>query len=111
MQNDKNESEKRVHRVVMKCGYTDLRCGIRTLRMMLELLYGVEMEEGTTYAFCGRSAKLIKELKKDKGGHTLTIRLLEESKVKWIRNSEELVEITPEEYEKILQGVGNGRSR
>ena len=78
---------------------------------MLELLYGVEMEEETTYAFCGRSAKLIKELKKDKGGYTLTSRLLEESKVKWIRNSEELVEITPEEYEKILQGVGNGRSR
>ena len=99
-----NGSIGNYRKIFIKCGYTDLRCGIRSLSEMLRLLYNVSFEEGDLYVFCGKSAKTFKGLIYEKEGFLLVSILLDVDRVKWIRDVDDIVEITSEQFQRILKG-------
>lgn len=93
-------------RIVIKCGYTDLRCGISSLSVYLSMLYGVNWKESNEvlYLFCGRSCRKIKGLIHTKNGFLMMNILLEKNSVKWPRKTDELKEITEEQLKQLLAG-------
>lgn len=92
-------------KIIMKCGYTDLRCGIASLCLQLSMLYNVDLnEKDVLYLFCGRSCEKVKGLIHMDRGFVLLNIMLETERVKWIRNSQELIEISEDQLQSILQG-------
>ena len=92
-------------KIVMKGGYTDLRGGIEMLSMMLSTFYGANMpEEDVLYVFCGRTAKKVKGLIRQKDGIMLINLQLYANRVHWIRRTDDLIEITEEQLTKVLNG-------
>ena len=94
-------------KIVVKCGKTDLRCGIASLTLQLSMLYNVDLnEKDVLYLFCGSSRDKIKGLVHMDRGFVLVNILLETDKVKWVeaQDSQELVEISEEQLQAILHG-------
>ena len=93
----------RYERIFLKCGYTDLRCGIRMLSDLLTMIYSQELKEGYLYLFCGRSARKIKGLIcQEEGVMLITLQLTDP--VKWNRQSDDFIEVTESQLLKLLHG-------
>ena len=92
-------------KIVMKCGYTDLRAGIPSLSSLLSMIYGVNWNDNDTlYFFCGRTCGKIKGLIHTVDGFVLVNILLETARVKWDRSTSDLREITPEQLDVLIRG-------
>ena len=92
-------------RIIIKCGSTDLRCGIPSLTTQLSMFYGVEFEEGVLYVLCGRSRRKLKGLIRFQDGFMLVNLLLDPKKrLNWICDTDELREISEEQLQRILHG-------
>ena len=88
------------------CGYTDLRYGIDSLAAIIERRYHMNLfVPNTLFLFCGRSASKIKSLLWEGDGFLLLYKRLELGAFNWPRTKEEALEITPEQYQYLMQGL------
>lgn len=97
-------SVARYRRIMLMRGYTDLRMGIPSLVARLVAFHDVNpVEEDVLYMFCGRSARRVKGVVRQRGCFVLATVLMDRDvAVRWPRDGEGLVEVTPEELSRIL---------
>ena len=100
MLNDFTGAEK----VYIACGYTDLRCGIDGLAGIVQQQFQLDPFTNTLFLFCGRRRDRIKALYWEGNGFVLLYKRLSDGRFQWPRNSEELINISQQQYEQLLNG-------
>ena len=92
-------------RVIIRVGKTDLRRGIDGLASIIRLEYGLEpMEAGTMFLFCGTKRDRIKGLLYEGDGFLLLIKRLTDGVFQWPRNSNEAMELSQDEFNRLMEG-------
>ena len=95
-----------IRRVVLACGYVDLRKGIDGLSMIIGDKYRQNpFEKGTLFLFCGRRADRIKGLLWMGNGYLLLYKRFESGSLSWPRNTEEAAYLTEEQYHYLMLGL------
>ena len=95
-----------IRRVVLACGYVDLRKGIDGLSMIIGDKYHQNpFEKGTLFLFCGRRADRIKGLLWMGSGFLLLYKRFESGSLSWPRNTEEAADLTEEQYHYLMLGL------
>ena len=95
-----------IRRVVLACGYVDLRKGIDGLSMIIGDRYHQNpFEKGTLFLFCGRRADRIKGLLWMGNGFLLLYKRFESGSLSWPRNTEEAADLTEEQYHYLMLGL------
>ena len=93
-------------KIFIVTGYTDLRSGIDRLADTICSYLGEDaIEADTLYLFCGRRTDRIKGLVWEGDGFLLLYKRLELGAFNWPRTKEEALEITPEQYQYLMQGL------
>lgn len=85
-----------IRRVVLACGYVDLRKGIDGLSMIIGDKYHQNpFEKGTLFLFCGRRSDRIKGLLWMGNGFLLLYKRFESGSLSWPRTTEEAADPVP----------------
>ena len=88
-------------KVYIAAGYTDLRRGIDGLASIVKFNFQLDpYEKDILFLFCGRRSDRIKGY-----GFLLLYKRLELGGFSWPRTKEEALEITPEQYRALMQGL------
>lgn len=91
--------------VYIVCGYTDLRYGIDSLASIIEQKYRMNLfVPNTLFLFCGHSASKIKGLVWEGDGFLLLIKRVESGRFSWPRTSDELRNLSYEQFRYLMQG-------
>lgn len=94
------------HKVYVACGYTNLRFGIDGLANLVKEQFNLDpFIPGTLFLFCGRRSDRIKGLVWEEDGFLLLYKRLEAGRFQWPRSSDEVADITPEQYTWLMQGL------
>ena len=100
------EDAAAIRKVVIACGYVDLRKGIDGLSMIIGDRYRQNpFEKGTLFLFCGRRSDRIKGLLWMGNGFLLLYKRLESGSLSWPRTSEEAAELTEEQFQYLMLGI------
>ena len=95
-----------IRRVVIACGYVDLRKGIDGLSMIIGDRYHQNpFEKGTLFLFCGRRSGRIKGLLWMGDGFLQLYKRLEAGSLSWPRTSEEAADLTEEQFRYLMMGL------
>lgn len=95
-----------IRRVVIACGYVDLRKGIDGLSMIIGDRYHQNpFEKGTLFLFCGRRSDRIKGLLWMGDGFLQLYKRLEAGSLSWPRTSEEAADLTEEQFRYLMMGL------
>ena len=95
-----------IRRVVLACGYVDLRKGIDGLSMIIGDRYRQNpFEKGTLFLFCGRRSDRIKGLLWMGNGYLLLYKRFESGSLSWPRTTEEAADLTEEQYHYLMPGL------
>ena len=91
------EDAAKIRRVVMACGYVDLRKGIDGLAKIVGDQYKLNpFEAGTLFLFCGRRSDRMKGLLWMGTGFLLLYKRWEDGRLSWPRNTQDAAELTEE---------------
>jgi transposase len=100
------EDVAEIRRVVLACGYVDLRKGIDGLSMIIGYKYKQNpFEKGTLFLFCGKRTDRIKGLLWMGNGFLLLYKRFEDGRLSWPRNSQEAAELTEEQFHYLMMGL------
>ena len=100
------EDAASIRRVVLACGYVDLRKGIDGLSMIIGDRYHQNpFEKGTLFLFCGRRSDRIKGLLWMGNGYLLLYKRFESGSLSWPRTTEEAADLTEEQYHYLMLGL------
>lgn len=95
-----------IRRVVIACGYVDLRKGIDGLSMIIGDRYHQNpFEKGTLFLFCGRWSDRIKGLLWMGDGFLQLYKRLEAGSLSWPRTSEEAADLAEEQFRYLMIGL------
>lgn len=95
-----------IRRVVIACGYVDLRKGIDGLSMIIGDKYRQNpFEKGTLFLFCGRRTNRIKGLLWMGDGFLHLYKRFEAGSLSWPRTTEEAAELTEEQFNYLMMGL------
>ena len=72
------------------CGFTDLHLGIDGLAAIVMTQYGLELQEGSLFLFCGRRTDRIKALYWAGGCYVLLYKRLSNRRFQWSRSEKKL---------------------
>ena len=93
-------------KIYIAAGYTDLRRGIDGLASIIKFNFQLDpYEKDILFLFCGRRNGRIKGLVWEGDGFLLLYKRLELGGFSWPRTKEEAMEITPEQYQALMQGL------
>ena len=93
-------------KIYIAAGYTDLRRGIDGLASFIKFSFQLDpYEKDILFLFCGRRSDRIKGLVWEGDGFLLLYKRLELGGFSWPRTKEEALEITPEQYQALMQGL------
>lgn len=93
-------------KIYIAAGYTDLRCGIDGLAFIIKFNFQLDpYEKDILFLFCGRRSDRIKGLVWEGDGFLLLYKRLEPGGFSRSRTKEEALEITPEQYQALMQGL------
>ena len=91
---------------IIVCGYTDLRNGIDGLASIIQNHFSLDpFNEGTLFLFCGRKTNRMKGLLWEVDGFLLLYKRLEEERFQWPRKTEDIENISVEQYHWLLEGM------
>lgn len=95
-----------IKKVILKTGRTDLRYGIDGLCAIIRLEGGMDpYEKGTLYLFCGTKTDRIKGITYEGDGMLLlTKRLSGKNRFRWPRHSDEIKQITADQFRNLMEG-------
>ena len=92
-------------KIYIATGYTDLRRGIDGLAAIIRFQFDLDpFDRNTLFLFCGRRSDRIKALLWEGDGFLLMYKRLNIGAFNWPRSADEAVEISQEEYERLMQG-------
>ena len=95
-----------IRRVVIACGFVDLRKGIDGLTQIVGSRYGQNpFEKGTLFLFCGRRSDRMKGLLWMGNGFLLLYKRFEDGSLAWPRATKEAVELTEEQFRYLMLGL------
>ncbi len=93
-------------KVYIACGFTDLRYGVDGLAMLVKECFKLDpFEEGTLFLFCGRKSDRIKGLLWEGDGFLMLYKRLSDGHYQWPRKTDELKQMTREQYEWLMKGL------
>ena len=93
-------------RVYIAAGYTYLRRRIHGLASIVKFNFQLDpYEKNILFLFCGRRSDRIKGLVWEGDGFLLRYKRLELGGFSWPLTKEEVLEITPEPYQALMQGL------
>lgn len=92
-------------KVFLAVGYTDLRRGIDGLATIIRYKYMLDpYERNVLFLFCGKRTDRIKGLLWEGDGFLLLYKRLDIGAFSWPRSTEEAMQITPEQYQLLMEG-------
>ena len=93
-------------KIYIAAGFTDLRRGIDGLASIVKFNFRLNpYEKDIPFLFCGRRSDRRKGLVWEGDGFLLLYKRLELGGFSWPRTKEEALEITPEQYQALMQGL------
>ena len=93
-------------KIYIATGYTDLRRGIDGLASTIKFQFELDpFQKNILFLFCGKRTDRIKGLVWEGDGFLLLYKRLNIGGFSWPRNKEEAMEITPEQYRMLMQGL------
>ena len=93
-------------KIYIACGYTDLRNGIDGLASIIQNHFSLDpFDEGTLFLFCERKTNRMKGLLWEADGFLLLYKRLEEGRFQWPRKTEDIANISVEQYHWLLEGM------
>ena len=93
-------------KVYLAMGFTDLRRGIDGLAAIIRFQFHLDpYDKNTLFLFCGRRSDRIKALLWEGDGFLLLYKRLDNGAFSWPRTADEAMEITPEQYRMLMQGL------
>ena len=94
-----------IRRVILCCGYVDMRRGMEGLAQIIGDRFKLNpYDKGTMFLFCGRRTDRIKALLWMGNGFILMYRRFEDGHLSWPRTSEQAAELTEEQYHLLMRG-------
>ena len=95
-----------IRRVILCCGYCDLRKGILGLAQIVGTTYKLNpYEQGTLFLFCGKRADRMKAILWEEDGFLLLYKVLTGYKYQWPRTAAEVRRLTRTQYARLLEGL------
>lgn len=95
-----------IRRVVIACGFVDLRKGIDGLTQIIGAHYEWNpFEKGTLFLFCGRRSDRMKGLLWMGNGFLLLYKRFEDGSLSWPRTQQEATELTEEQFHLLMLGL------
>lgn len=100
------EDAARIRRVVIACGFVDLRKGIDGLAQIVGAKYKQNpFEAGTLFLFCGRRSDRLKGLLWMGNGFLLLYKRFEDGHMSWPRTQEEAADLTEDQFHYLMLGL------
>lgn len=100
------EDAAKIRRVVIACGFVDLRKGIDGLAQIVGAKYDLNpFEAGTLFLFCGRRSDRMKGLLWMGDGFLLLYKRFEDGRMSWPRTQEDATELTEEQFQHLMLGL------
>lgn len=94
-----------IRRVILCCGYCDLRKGILGLAQIVGTTYKLNpYEQGTLFLFCGKRADRCKGLLWMGNGFLLLYCRFENGRLEWPRSKQEAAELTEKQFHLLMHG-------
>lgn len=93
-------------KIYIAAGYTDLQRGIDELASIVKFNFQLDpYEKDILFLFCGRRSDRFKGLVWEGDGFLLLYKRLVLGGFSWPRTTEEVLEISPEQYRALMQGL------
>lgn len=93
-------------KVFIATGYSDLRRGLEGLANIIRFQFHLDpYEKDTLFLFCGKRNDRIKGLLWEGDGFLLLYKRLDNGAFNWPRSQSEALEITPDQYKLLMQGL------
>ena len=93
-------------KIFIATGYTDLRRGIDGLASTIKYQFELDpFQKNILFLFCGKRTDRIKGLVWEGDGFLLLYKRLSNGAFNWPRSVEEALEISPEQYTMLMQGL------
>lgn len=93
-------------KIFIATGYTDLRRGIDGLASTIKYQFELDpFQKNILFLFCGKRTDRIKGLVWEGDGFLLLYKRLNVGGFSWPRTKEEAMEVTSEQYHRLMQGL------
>lgn len=93
-------------KVYIAPGFTDMRKGIDGLARIIRFQFNLDpYDKNTLFLFCGKRTDRIRGLIWEGDGFLLLYKRIENGNFRWPRNADEALEINPEQYRMLMQGL------
>ena len=94
-----------IRRIVLCCGYVDLRKGIEGLSLIIGSRFSLNpYEKGTLFLFCGRRSDRIKGLFWTGRGFLLLYLRFEDGRLSWPRTPEQAADLSEDQFLLLMRG-------
>jgi len=101
-----NDASGSFSKIYLATGYTDLRRGIEGLASIIKFSFQLDpYEKSILFLFCGKRTDRIKGLLWEGDGFLLLYKRLELGAFNWPRSTAEALEITPDQYQLLMNGL------
>lgn len=94
-----------VKNIYIICGRTDMRRGIDGLAATVTGQYGLKLFDDAIFLFCGGRKDRYKALYWDKDGFLLLYKRIEDGRLQWPRNKQEVMQLTSQQVRWLLEGL------
>lgn len=91
--------------IYIACGHTDMRKSIDGLVATVQQRFCLDPFVSSLFLFCGRRRDRIKALFWEGDGFVLLYKRLESGRFQWPKTTEEVKEITPQQFRWLLEGL------
>ena len=92
-------------KIYIACGKTDMRKSIDGLSQIVSQNFKLDPFENALFIFCGGKRDRIKAILWEGDGFLLLYKRLEGGSFQWPRTTEEVREITPQQYRWLIEGL------
>ena len=97
---------KGFRRIIIACGKTDLRRGIDGLVAVIQEQFQMDPgEKDVLFLFCGTKSDRIKGIVFEGDGYLLLYKRLTGGRFRWLRNKQEAMSITQEQFDWLMKGM------
>ncbi len=100
-----------INEIYIACGYTDMRKSIDGLAAIVQVQFKLNPFERNLYLFCGKRRDRMKALLWDGDGFILIYKRLDNGHFRWPRTSEEVRQLTRQQYRWLLEGLSIDQKR
>ena len=92
-------------KIYIACGKTDMRKSIDGLSAIVSQNFKLDPFQNTLFLFCGGKRDRMKAILWEGDGFLLLYKRLEGGSFQWPRTTEEVREITPQQYRWLIEGL------